>query len=223
MTQLSTAIKQKHTGKETDNGSREKILKAAEELFIEHGFDGVSINDVAVSSGVAKSLVFYYFNSKKELFDTVLDLYYQAQGKSLMSALGAGGSIRERIHAGINAYLDFLENNRGYPRLIQREICSGRGNIEKPLQYMAPMHQWGVSLFGKSFPETGPLSAHHFFVTFFGMAINYFTYSPILEKLWGKDPMDPTLLAERREHLHKVVDALVDEFMDGANNRRRKE
>ena len=49
---------------ENDAAARERILKAAEELFIERGFDGVSVNDVAVRAGFAKGLVFYYFNNK---------------------------------------------------------------------------------------------------------------------------------------------------------------
>ena len=207
----NTRAAKKHEASEAD-GTQERILRAAEELFIESGFDGVSINDVAVHANVAKGLVFYYFDNKQNLFDLVLDGYYTAQAAALMPALSSKGTVRERIHAGIDAYLDFVETHPGYPRLIQREICSGPRNLEKVMQYMAPMQRWGETIFQGLFPPGGPLSPRHFFITVFGMAINYYTYSPVLERLWDDDPMSAPALAERREHLHSVIDALIDKY-----------
>lgn len=50
---------------------QEQILDAAEEYFAEHGFDGVSIRDVATAAGVDTALLHYYFGTKKGLFDSV--------------------------------------------------------------------------------------------------------------------------------------------------------
>ncbi|WP_297799804.1 TetR/AcrR family transcriptional regulator [uncultured Brevundimonas sp.] len=56
-----------------DSGSdtRDSILNAAEGLFSQHGFYGVTIREVAREAGVDTALVHYYFGSKKELFDAV--------------------------------------------------------------------------------------------------------------------------------------------------------
>lgn len=201
--------------KNENTGARERILEATEELFIELGFDGVSMNDVAVRAGVVKGLVFYYFGNKKDLFDSVLDMYYTAQTSALMGAFGTGGTVRERLHSGIDAYIDFIEKNPGYPRLIQREICSGPRNIDKVVQYMEPLHVWGTGLLGGMLPKKGPESARHFFVSFFGMIINYYTYSNVLGRLWGEDPMEARALRERREHIHFTLDAALDKFTSG--------
>ncbi|MFA6448268.1 MAG: TetR/AcrR family transcriptional regulator [bacterium] len=198
-------------GNATD--TREQILKAAEALFIERGFDGVSVNDVAVNAGFAKGLVFYYFGNKKELFDSVLDIYYTAQAGALLGAFETGGTVRDRLHSGIDAYIDFIEKNPGYPRLIQREICSGARNTDKIVQYMEPLHSWGTSLLGGMVAETGPMSARHFFVSFFGMVINYYTYSHVLGRLWGGNPLEESALRERREHIHSLLDASLDKYV----------
>lgn len=47
------------------------ILDAAEKLFSQHGFHGVTVRAVAVECGVDSSLVHYYFGTKQELFDAV--------------------------------------------------------------------------------------------------------------------------------------------------------
>jgi len=209
------AVRKETNANGNDVAAREKILKAAEELFIERGFDGVSVNDVAVRAGFAKGLVFYYFNNKKELFDTVLDAYYKAQAQALTEAFRAGGGIRERLHSGLDAYMDFIEKNPGYPRLIQREICSGAGNLDKVVQHMEPMHRWGTALLGGKPAEEGPMSARQFFVSFFGMVINYYTYSNVLGRLWGDDPMEAKALHERRRHIHFILDAVLDKNVLG--------
>jgi AcrR family transcriptional regulator len=200
---------------EKDADARERILCAAEELFIELGFDGVSVNDVAMRAGFAKALIFYYFGNKKELFDSVLDIYYTAQAGALLGAFVTGGTVRERLHSGIDAYINFIEKNPGYPRLIQREICSGARNTDKIIQYMEPLHNWGTALLGGLVDETGPMSARHFFISFFGMIINYYTYSNVLGKLWGSDPFETNALRERREHIHSLLDAALNNYIIG--------
>ena len=49
----------------------EQILDTAEELFSKHGLYGVTLKDVAHQVGVHHTLLNYYFEDKKKLFDTV--------------------------------------------------------------------------------------------------------------------------------------------------------
>src|SRR5208283_5345824 len=50
---------------------RERIMDAAEELFAEHGFDGVTVRQVTRKADVDVALAHYYFGTKKGLFDAV--------------------------------------------------------------------------------------------------------------------------------------------------------
>lgn len=214
------------TKKEKKNGAlngksaegRDRILEAAEVLFVERGFDGVSVNDVAVRAQVAKALVFYHFNSKRELFEVVLDRYYKGQAAALMSAVNIKGSINERVHAGIDAYLDFVLKNPGYPRLIQGEICSNSKNLDTIMEHMVPLQLWGDAVFGRALPAEGPLSPKHFFISIFGMIVSYFTYMPMLERLWKDNPMEKRVADERREHIHLVVGTILEKFLKEGNS-----
>ena len=49
----------------------EQILDTAEQLFSKHGFYGVTLKDVAKRVGVHHTLLNYYFDDKKTLFDAV--------------------------------------------------------------------------------------------------------------------------------------------------------
>lgn len=48
-----------------------QILDAAEHLFSKHGLNGVTLRDVAVKVGVHTSLMHYYFDDKRRLFEAV--------------------------------------------------------------------------------------------------------------------------------------------------------
>src|ERR1043165_84288 len=49
----------------------EQILGAGEDLFSKHGLYGVTLKDVAKRVGVHHTLLNYYFEDKKRLFDAV--------------------------------------------------------------------------------------------------------------------------------------------------------
>jgi AcrR family transcriptional regulator len=54
-----------------NQGRREAVLNAAEALFSQHGFDGVTVRQVAKLAGVDVALPNYYFGSKRGLYDAV--------------------------------------------------------------------------------------------------------------------------------------------------------
>lgn len=54
-------------------GTRERILKSAEELFAERGFETVSLRDITGSAGANVAAVNYHFGSKEKLIDAVVE------------------------------------------------------------------------------------------------------------------------------------------------------
>jgi len=49
--------------------AKSKILRAAQKLFAEKGFDGARVDDIAAEAGVNKALIYYYFKSKRNLLE----------------------------------------------------------------------------------------------------------------------------------------------------------
>ena len=52
--------------------TKEKILDAAEAMFMEHGFEATSLRAITAAAGVNLAAVNYHFGSKEELFQAVL-------------------------------------------------------------------------------------------------------------------------------------------------------
>ncbi|MBS0275514.1 MAG: TetR family transcriptional regulator [Proteobacteria bacterium] len=89
---------------------RERILDAAEELFAEHGLDGVTVRQVTRKANVDTALAHYYFGTKKGLFDAVFLRRAAVINEARLKAIdeyqinpGAGGATIEGF---IQAFLD---------------------------------------------------------------------------------------------------------------------
>lgn len=54
---------------------RREIINAAQELFVSKGYNQTSVNDIMEKVGIAKSNFYYYFSSKDELLDALVDLH----------------------------------------------------------------------------------------------------------------------------------------------------
>ncbi len=198
--------------KEKTNGTAQRILVSADVLFCERGFDGVSMRDVAQHADVKKASLFYHFSNKEALFDRVLEQYYQAHREALSDAFDGEGTLRERIHTLMDAYLDFMADNRRYAQLVQIQVASGSIHRDLIDRNLRPLFDWIVEALSPVAPDTGPLSARQFYVTISGIVINYFTYAPVLSALWGEDPLSEPAREERRAHVHWLVDAFLDKL-----------
>jgi len=89
---------------------RERILDAAEELFAEHGFDGVTVRQVTRKASVDVALAHYYFGTKRGLFDSVFLRRAAILNEARLKAIddfqinpGPGGATIEGF---IQAFLD---------------------------------------------------------------------------------------------------------------------
>ena len=185
------------------------ILDAADALLTEVGYEGLSARAIADRAGVNNALVFYYFGSKQRLVERVLARYYGRHLEALEGAMGREGTLRERFHALVDGYVDFIEANLRYPRLIQHQLVGPDAFREHIQRNLALLFEWTKKTLTGLAPERGPHGARHLFVTISGTVINYYTYGVVLGPMWGGDPLSRAALAERRAHVHWVVDALL--------------
>ena len=56
--------------------TRAKLLEVAHALFLENGFHGTSMRDIAEGSGIAVGGIYNHFSGKEAIFAAVLDAYH---------------------------------------------------------------------------------------------------------------------------------------------------
>lgn len=117
--------------------TREKVLDAAERLFAEHGFDGVSIRQIAQEAGVTLGVVGFHGGSKLDLFKTILSRRVEtlsAARRASLAALRARGTpppgLYELMDSYISPYLEIASGGdqqwRAYAKLIARIVDDDR-------------------------------------------------------------------------------------------------
>ncbi len=57
--------------------TRTKILREANKLFAKRGFEGVSMADLAIRSGIQKASLYYFFKNKDQLYVTTQEHVWQ--------------------------------------------------------------------------------------------------------------------------------------------------
>lgn len=55
-----------------DSAKRRQILHGARLVFLKHGFEGASMNDIAKAAGVSKGTLYVYFEDKERLFAAIV-------------------------------------------------------------------------------------------------------------------------------------------------------
>ena len=192
--------------------TRVKILAATEHLFGDLGFDATTTRDIAEHSGVNKGLIHYHFGSKEDLLAALLDDYYERLTTSLLAAIGRRSGLAAQAEDVLDAYADFLAQNRTFCSIVQREVASGR-HVERIVARTLPSFQLGTQWFGRlaaHAPEGLELS--HVLTSVYGMVVTYFTYGRVLQQLTGKDPFSADALESRKRHVRRVVALLFREL-----------
>lgn len=108
-----------------------RILAEAEVLFAERGFDGVSINEVALAAGVCKANVFHHFATKQELYERVLAHACDAFGRSLDALELKEPDLAGRLWRLMEWHNAFLYQRPYGTRLILRELTGSPTVLER--------------------------------------------------------------------------------------------
>src|SRR5579871_2052369 len=66
---------------EEDTSKRRQILDGARKVFMDMGFDGASMGEIARSAGVSKGTLYVYFADKNRLFEAIVEEESLEQGK----------------------------------------------------------------------------------------------------------------------------------------------
>ncbi len=94
--------------------NRERVLRAAEKLFAERGFEGVLMEDVAHEAGVGKGTLYRRFADRAELAAALLDDRERRLQDDLLRGpppLGPGAAPVERLVAFLRALGELTEAN----------------------------------------------------------------------------------------------------------------
>lgn len=107
------------------HNKEQAILEAAEREFLAKGFDGARTTSIARAAGVTHAMLHYYFRTKENIFERILDDKMRLMGESVLTAFGTPGlPLSERLRQGIESHFDLIAANADLPRFVVNEVFS---------------------------------------------------------------------------------------------------
>jgi AcrR family transcriptional regulator len=100
---------------------RDTILKAAQRLFAEKGYHGVSIDEIAREVDVSPAILYRHFKSKQILYDTVLQELSAQRESYVQTVINSGTSFEDVLTGMTQVYIKSIEEN---PDLLRIELQS---------------------------------------------------------------------------------------------------
>ena len=91
---------------------REQLLEVALRTFACAGYHETSMNDVADAAGVTKPVLYQHFESKRDLYQALLDDVGHRLVTAVTTATSDAQNGRERTERGFRAYFRWVADNR---------------------------------------------------------------------------------------------------------------
>lgn len=105
------------------SGGRERILQEARRLFVERGYRGLSMREIADAVGFSKAALYYHFRDKEELFAAVVHAVVQELGEMVATALASAPTRRAALTEIVQAILAQPPEHQALTRLVSQELC----------------------------------------------------------------------------------------------------
>ncbi len=110
---------------EEEQDTELKIKNAARKVFLEQGYEGAKIRQIAIEAGVNLAMVNYYFRSKDLLFKSIyLDSFREFMSRMVMM-LNEETPLEVKIWKIVDRYTDFILENPLLPMFVIAEQRQG--------------------------------------------------------------------------------------------------
>ncbi|MFP4548338.1 MAG: TetR/AcrR family transcriptional regulator [Fidelibacterota bacterium] len=194
--------------------TEEKIINAAEEIFVNEGFSGTRMQTIADKAGINKALLHYYYRSKQKLFYAVFNRLAPRIFSSILIVLKQDLPLLEKIRKFVYAYIDEISSkNKHIPLFIISElernpdmIAEVMNNTFKSMEFNPVRH------FEKEVNEEiaagniHPINHKHLFVNIISLSVFPFIGRPIIMKVgeFDNDEYDK-FLQDRKKHVADFI------------------
>ena len=120
---------------EKEISTEEKIIIAARKLFTQKGFSATRTRDIADEAGINLALLNYYFRSKQNLFQIIIEEKFDEMFGIISPVLSDSEiSVEEKIEILVTCYTNLLLQNDDLPIFVLSEMKSNEFILKKVRQ-----------------------------------------------------------------------------------------
>ena len=183
------------------NNVEQDIVNAAQDIFVEKGYDGATMREIAACAGINISMLHYYFRSKDNLFNRVFQRLY---GR-IFEVMASSEDLFAKLQTIVDLYLQTVSENPRVPGFILNEVPRRPVGNGRLADYKRLIHEHA-----KTFQEQldraaregliRPVGVMELFVDIESLCVYPFLTFPLWQKLFDTTQTDFTrMVLSRRE------------------------
>lgn len=167
-----------------DQSTEDKILEAAEQVFLKDGYDGTRMQTIAETAGINKALLHYYFRSKDKLFELIFQWkinQFLPQVAEFMHDPRL--SFEEKMQKFISTYINMLTRNPYLPMFVLNTIQRNPNMVQR-IHYQIGKDLISIMEQEIHAGRIRKLDPVQFLLTIMGMCIFPFLAKPMIQHLF---------------------------------------
>ncbi len=189
--------------------TKHAILKSAERLFAEQGFNKTTVREIAHDSHVNVAMIYYYFQTKEGLHREILENACKTLSQSLSECINSENGPEENLRCVITTYINFLQQHKTLHRIVLRATVTQSKQLGKVVK------KHGTNIFGMVHSQIEEGIKKGIFrkqdetlstINLFSMIRHYFTDEPFFTMLFPQ---------KEGELQKKLPDHIFNLFMHG--------
>jgi len=163
--------------------TRTAILQAAHDLFIQQGYHGTSMRQIAQKAHLALGGLYNHFSSKEQVFEAVFLTFHPYHEVLPLIANAQGATVEQLFQDAMQRMTLVVEEHPGFLNLMFIELVEFKSAHSRQLfNNLFPQGQQIVKRLAESFPEQLRMIPELMVVrTFLGLFLGYFLTQAALD------------------------------------------
>ena len=202
-------------GKSIHSGQKEKeglIFDAALRVIKERGFHKARMSDIAKEAGISYGLVYHYFKNKEDLFDNILNRWWDGLFLLMDEIIESEESVYDRLRRII---LYFFDTYQSHPELVNvfiTEISRSTSNLTRiRLEHFIKFMKLTDTLMEKGQKQEllrKDIKARYLTYIFLGAMETFITAMVLVDQKIGKN-----------EQKRRIAEGILEVFLNGARKK----
>jgi AcrR family transcriptional regulator len=190
--------------------TEQKIIEAAESVFLADGYAGARMQQIADKAGINKAMLHYYFRSKDKLFELVFRHKMKQFVPQITHTLQDEQiPFLDKLDRFVMLYLEMLRKNPSLPLFI---LSTMNRNPDLMVHFKQEVGQTIVRVMQAEIKKGNirPVDPHQFMLTLVGMCIFPFLARPVFVGIFNLDQKAyAAIIAERHLHVMQYARAIL--------------
>ena len=196
--------------------TQEILLETAERVFVEKGYDGARVDEIAREANINKRMIYVFFGNKEQLYIEVLRSSFKRLFQSHRPSPQPNGNPLGDAIAILNWYFWFLSENPNFVRLLGWETLhdgrrAGQVLIDLMAEGLGPLQEMIKRGKDEGYFRQD-LAVHKLVTIFHEVCLGFFSRRNLLEVLWAQDLSD-------KQNQQEMLDQITKVLFDGLKSR----